>query len=45
VPNAREALENVRARGARSQVVHALVRVRALEMVADMRRADIAAMN
>jgi len=45
VPNAREALENVRARGARSPVVHALVRVRALEMVADMRRADIAAMN
>jgi len=45
VPNAGEALADVRARDARSPVVHALVRVRAQEMVEDMRRCDIAAMN
>ena len=45
VPGAEEALADVRARGARSVVVQALVRVRALEMVEDMRRSDIAARN
>lgn len=45
VPGAEEALADVRARGARSVVVQALVRVRAHEMVEDMRRSDIAAMN
>jgi hypothetical protein len=45
VPDAEEALANVRARGARSVVVQALVRVRAQEMLEDMRRNDMAAMN
>ena len=45
VPAAEQALADVRARGARSPVVHALVRLRAQEMVEDMRRSDIAAMN
>ena len=45
IPGAAEAFADVRARGARSVVVQALVRVRAVEMVEDMRRSDIAAMN
>ena len=44
-PGAEEALADVRARGARSVVVQALVRVRAQEMLEDMRRTDMAAMN
>lgn len=45
VPGAERALADVRALGARSRVVQALVRVRALEMVEDMRRTELAALN
>ena len=45
VPGAERALADVRALGARSRVVQALVRVRVLEMVEDMRRTELAALN
>ena len=45
VQGAELALADVRALGARSRVVQALVRVRALEMVEDMRRTELAALN
>jgi len=45
VPGADKALSDVTTRGARSVVVQALVRVRALEILENMRRSDIAAMN